>query len=187
MQQWWWTLCLFHGDTITPIVSPILSHTPLPRQTHSSCVAKPDLVSPSPGESGRLTNPTPPTTGHSNRQGRLASSSYSSRQVPPGRMTCVRRSYQEVGLSEGVISIPRRSWRESTESAYTYAWKQWVSREDNSAPMSSILRPLPVWEAVSHNSSENFWSLHESTMNDAILDSMPRPRARLVVCTMSGL
>ena len=43
-------------------------------------------------------------------------------------------------------------------------------------PKRSFLLP-------SHVSSENLWSLHESTMNDAILDSVPRllrPRARVL-------
>ena len=63
-------------------------------------------------------------------------------------MACVRRSYQEVGLSEGVISILRRSWRESTESAYSYARRQWDSWcleraiDPPSAPISSILEFL---------------------------------------------
>ena len=34
-----------------------------------------------------------------------------------------------------------------------------------------MYRPQAIILLPSHVSSENFWSLHESTMNDAILDS----------------
>ena len=39
----------------------------------------------------------------------------------------------------------------------------------------------------SHVSSDNLWSLHESTMNDAILDSVPRPRARVYECVLCAV
>ena len=56
-----------------------------------------------------------------------------------------------------------------------------------------VHRPQAIVLLQSHISSENLRSLHKSTMNDAILDSVPRllrPRAHVlmvVVCTMRGL
>ena len=65
-----------------------------------------------------------------------------------GCMACLRRSYRTEGLSEGVIEILRKSWRTSTETAYSSAWRQWDSwcfersADPFSAPVNLILEFL---------------------------------------------
>ena len=81
-----------------------------------------------------------------------------SRRTPPSvggggplaisRLACVRRSYAVEGLSDGVISIIRSSWRGSTEAAYTSAWGLWSSWcaglaiDPFSAPLRHVLEFL---------------------------------------------
>ena len=53
---------------------------------------------------------------------------------------------------------------------------------NRSTMVRGVHRPQAIVLFHSHVSSENLWSLHESTMNDAILNSVPRllrPRARV--------
>ena len=45
-----------------------------------------------------------------------------------------------------------------------------------------VHHPQAIVLLHSHVSSENLWSLHESTMNDAILDSVPALFARAHAC-----
>ena len=42
-----------------------------------------------------------------------------------------------------------------------------------------VHRPQAIVLLHSHVSSENLWSLHESTMNDAILDSVPHTKVKI--------
>ena len=65
-----------------------------------------------------------------------------------GRLACLRHSFHTEGLSDRVIEVIRRSWRKSTESAYSGAWKLWDSwcsqrsLDPLSVPVSEILEFL---------------------------------------------
>ena len=76
--------------------------------------------------------------------------------------------------SSSSSSVKRLAGKCEASNVYTKIDLRWS--EVCIDPKRSFLLP-------SHVSSENLWSLHESTMNDAILDSVPRllrPRARVL-------
>ena len=51
--------------------------------------------------------------------------SSNSRTSTSSRLAHLRRSYTAEGLSHKVIEMVSKSWRSSTESAYSLAWRQW--------------------------------------------------------------
>ena len=151
--------CLVHSmeGPLSLHVSAIRPHTSVPEQTrerrsisNSYCTSmvKPGLVPTRTQESCGLPNPSSPTTGYCNQPGGTNSSTGTRRPFPTSRMACIGQSLSSEGLSEGVISIIRQSWRPSTESSYSSAWRQWDSWcstrgiDPLSAPLSSILEFL---------------------------------------------
>ena len=116
--------------------------------SHCSSLAQPNLVPQTPGMLVQPTHSSTSSSGYSVQPTRTTPPSGSAEPAPTSRLACVGRSYRSVGLSEGVISVLRRSWRESTESAYSSAWRKWVSwclaraTDPLSAPLNSILEFL---------------------------------------------
>ena len=138
-------------------VSPICSYSSLSTQDRRgtcdstfSCpsVVEPNLVSNASQVSDRFSNSASFNSRHCDQSTRPQSSAGNQRSSPSSRMACLGQSYRSEGLSEGVISIIRQSWRSSTESAYSSAWRQWDSWcltrniDPLSAPLNSILEFL---------------------------------------------
>lgn len=71
----------------------------------------------------------PVTTSHKcdHRPQEPESSYGSGRAIPTSHLASLGRSYHTQGLSEGVIDLMQKSWRRSTESAYSSAWRIWHS------------------------------------------------------------
>ena len=113
-----------------------------------SGVAEPTLVPPIAIEPGRLPSSFASTLGDSEQPSRALPPSSNAGETTLSRLACIRRAGDLGGLSERVVSIIQNSWRESTELAYSSAWKQWISWcvEWNvnplSAPLSEILEFL---------------------------------------------
>ena len=67
------------------------------------------------------------------------------RSPSTGRVAYIGQQFRSRGFSEGVIAILRKSWRDTTESAYSSVWRKWnswcVTRDlyPISAPLSEIL------------------------------------------------
>ena len=151
--------CL-HRSMEMPIpiyVSTIHTNTPMLEQTEnrtgigsddSASLAQPGLVSSITEPARGLPNSTPPNRGYSHKPRRQQPSTGDEGQPPSGRLARLRRSYNSAGLSDKVIDIIRRSWRSSTESAYSSAWRQWerwcIERgcDPVSAPVGDILEFL---------------------------------------------
>ena len=148
--------CAFYAmeGTESLHVPPIRSNPSLSEQAmgggsissiDSTSVAQPNMVSPGSQKSGQLTSPSSSTSKHCHQSGGPATSVSRAGSTSSSRLACVRRSYRAEGLSEGVINIIRRSWRNSTESTYSTAWRQWDrwcferSLDPVSAPLSGIL------------------------------------------------
>lgn len=142
----------------TPVhVSTIcLDHT-LPGETsigaskssvNCSSLAQPALVPLSPQELNGLPNSAASSAEHSNWSRKREPPTGASRPSSSGRLAHLRRSLRSKGLSEGVIGLIRKSWRTSTESAYSSAWQQWDSWclgrgvDPLSAPLREILEFL---------------------------------------------
>ena len=135
--------------------SPICMHTSVSDKTprgssfgspHCPSVAKSALVPQGVGVPDRPSDPAPSVAKHHHQYRGPVASISSPGQIPSGRLACVGRSYQAIGLSDRVISILRKPWRGSTESVYSAAWHQWdcwcFQRAIDllSAPISSILK-----------------------------------------------
>ena len=116
--------------------------------TDSTSVAKPSVVSHSSQLSSRSTAAAASNTEHPDQPGRQESPTCSNGPPTLSRVACLRESYRAGGLSEGVVQLLRSSWRSSTETAYSSAWRQWDSwctqrgLDPLSAPVSSVLEFL---------------------------------------------
>ena len=106
---------------MVPSTSPEVNETTNPPTSHSGYCLRPRGTSSPPSSEGSSAN---------------------------GRLACLRHSFHTEGLSDRVIEVIRRSWRKSTESAYSGAWKLWDSwcsqrsLDPLSAPVSEILEFL---------------------------------------------
>ena len=76
-------------------------------------------------ELSRLPNFTSTMPGHSTRTRLSEPPDGSTRTPPSGRLAHLRESFNASGLSEGGIDLLNKSWRASTESAYSSAWRKW--------------------------------------------------------------
>ena len=138
-------------------VSTVCPHSSLPGQTQrgegdgcpdSSGVAKPDLVPTTTQELGRPSNHAPSYSEYRDQPRGSKPPNGHGGSPSAGRLACLRRSYRTEGLSDRVIDIIRKSWRLSTESAYSSSWRQWDSwclkrnTDPLSAPVSDILEFL---------------------------------------------
>ena len=116
--------------------------------TDCSSVAQSDLVSSVAEQLGGHTDSSSTHPGHCDKPYWPESSTSSARSPTTSRMACFRRSNQSRGLSERVIDMLWKSWRPSTESSYSTAWRQWnnwcIERQTNSttAPISEVLEFL---------------------------------------------
>ena len=106
------------GAAMVPSTSPEVNETTNPPTSHSGYCLRPRGTSSPPSSEGSSAN---------------------------GRLACLRHSFHTEGLSDRVIEVIRRSWRKSTESAYSGAWKLWDSwcsqrsLDPLSAPVNEIL------------------------------------------------
>ena len=147
----------FMGNPIPIYVSSIHSDLSVPEQNEvrailrtSDCtsVAQSSLVPAAPETSTGLPNSVTTNGGHSNRPGRIQPPNGNGGSPSASRLDHLRRSYNAEGLSDRVIEILRKSWRSSTEAAYSSAWKQWdcwcLERGSDpiSAPINTILEFL---------------------------------------------
>lgn len=138
-------------------VPPILSDLTLPVQAQSggdnshsdsSSVAKPGLVPTASEEPSGLATVASTSPGHPDQCVRPEPPAGNARASSTSRLACVRRSYRAERLSEGVMGIIRKSWRDSTESSYSSAWRQWDSwcaercTDPISAPLAEVLEFL---------------------------------------------
>ena len=151
-----WSLNLLEGSS--PVHVPtICPHPSLSEQAprgegdsnlNSPSVAQSDLVPTVTQELDRPSDPSPPHTGHCDQPRGPNPPNGNEGSPSSGRLACLRRSYRTEGLSDRVISIIRKSWRGSTESAYSSAWRQWDSWcfrrgiDPLSAPVRQILEFL---------------------------------------------
>lgn len=89
---------------------------------NSPSVAQSDLVPTVTQELDRPSDPSPSHTGHCDEPRGPNPPNGNEASPSSGRLACLRRSYCTEGLSDRIISITRKSWRGSTESAYSSAW-----------------------------------------------------------------
>ena len=116
--------------------------------TNSSSLAEPGLVSKSTGITNGRSNSTSGDSQHcdGHRQQHTPTSIPGSSTT--SRLAHIRQTFSTRGLSEGVITILNKSWRSSTESAYSSAWRQWSDwcgqwgLHPISAPLKDILEFL---------------------------------------------
>ena len=129
------------GCPITPVegssglyVSALLTNYSLPGEDQgqtSKCsvsgtsVEQPALVSHSNTEPSRLPDPVTASAEHSDELRGRDSSSSTLGTSTTSRLAHFRRSWSSEGLSDGVIELIGKSWRNSTESSYSSAWRQW--------------------------------------------------------------
>ena len=147
----------FMGNPIPIYVSSIHSDLSVSEQNEvrailrtSDCtsVAQSSLVPTAPETSTGLPNSVTTNGGHSNRPGRIQPPNGNGGSPSASRLAHLRRSYNAEGFSDRVIEILRKSWRSSTEAAYSSAWKQWdcwcLERGSDpiSAPINTILEFL---------------------------------------------
>ena len=69
----------------------------------------------------------PPVQKHPSEPGRSDASISESGPPFSSPMACLRRTFCSEGFSDGVIKLIRKSWCNSTESAYSSAWQMWNS------------------------------------------------------------
>ena len=116
----------------------------------SPSMAETELVSSATPICDRPPDPAPPLTGHPDRCGGLLPSIGTNGAPTIGRLDYIRRSCLARGLSDGVIGIIQKSWRSSTESAYSSAWRQWSGwclqrgADPFSAPLGDVLEFLLI-------------------------------------------
>ena len=124
------------AGTLSLHVSPVRPHQPLLTQVEGrealSCVDSPSLAQPNmvPTIVEQHCGPSYSSSTHTGYpvQPRRAKPSDGEGRSPSfSRLACLRRSFQAEGLSDEVVDIIRKSWRFSTESAYSSAWKRWDS------------------------------------------------------------
>ena len=151
--------CTIHtlGEPLPVSISTLRSHYSLSTEDQGGTVqCSPDR--PSLGQpavvphaielSGRVADLATSPPRHTSGTARRESSHGSGGPPPSSRLANLRQSYSAEGLSEGVISLISRSWRPSTESAYSCAWRQWdrwcTGRHIDplSAPLKDILEFL---------------------------------------------
>ena len=112
---------------------------------NSSSVEQPGMVPIITPESTGCTDPASQHNGHHTEPSGRATPTGSGGSPPASRMACIRQSYGSKGLSDRVVSIMQKSWRKSTESAYSSVWRQWSSWCDQqqvdpvSAPLNMVL------------------------------------------------
>ena len=141
---------LIHVPTICPHPS-LLEQAPGGKgdsNLDSPSVAQSDLVPTVTQEFDRPSDPSPSHSEYCDQPRGPKPPNGNGRSPSSGRLTCLRRSYRTEGLSDGVISIIRKSWRGSTESAYSSSWRQWDSWcfrwgiDPLSAPVRDVLEFL---------------------------------------------
>ena len=138
-------------------VPSICPHPTLPAQAQrgegdsspdSPSLAQPDLVPSASQRSDRPSNPPSPHSGYCDQFRGPKPPNGNGGPPSTGRLACLRRSYHAEGLSDRVINVIRKSWRVSTESAYSSIWRRWDSWcfgrgiDPLSAPISDILEFL---------------------------------------------
>ena len=90
-------------------------------------VAQLNLVPTIVEQSGGYPNPLATNPRYCDQPHRSESSISNPGPSPTSRMASFRRSIHAEGLSERVMDLLQKSWRQSTESAYSSAWRQWDS------------------------------------------------------------
>ena len=138
-------------------VSSVFPHSEVPEQdsqrasvSSNDCtsLAQPAVVSPTFVEFGRLSSASASCTRDCEQPRGLSPPFSSTGSSPSSRLACVRRAGSLRGLSERVVNVIQKSWRESTELAYSNAWRQWnrwcLERHTDplSAPLSEVLEFL---------------------------------------------
>ena len=73
------------------------------------------------------TDPASQHNGHHTEPSGRATPTSSGGSPPASHMACIRQSYGSKGLLDRVVSIVQKSWRKSTESAYSSVWRRWSS------------------------------------------------------------
>ena len=113
-------------------VPPICADSPVPQQDNRG------------GDNSSADSPSLAEPGHCIQPRRPETSTGGGRPSPSSRVVCVGRSCSTQGLSERVTDIIRKSWRASTESAYSNAWRQWVGwcLERETDPLSAPVRDI---------------------------------------------
>ena len=88
--------------------------------------------------------------------------------LPTSRLACIRGSSQARGLSDRVIDIIRKSWRTSTESSYSSAWRQWDCWciERNTDPFSAPLKDILEFLCEQFNMGKQYRTIN--TLRSAI-------------------
>ena len=145
------------GETKLLHVSPLLSDPKMPQRAESreglgttsgSGMAQSSLVPSTTESTGGHTGSITITEGHNHGPNGSAPPLSPGGSSSLGRLACVRRQLQSEGLSDGVVNIIRQSWRNSTEAAYSSAWRMWVrwccgrGGDPVSAPLSEVLEFL---------------------------------------------
>lgn len=138
-------------------VSPICPDSPLPglagrrggiSSTDSTGLAKPSLVSSATQESGGPPHTLTTCSEHHHEPRGSESPNSDGRTPSADHLAHLRRYYRTEGLSERLIGILRKSWRNATKSPYSNAWGQWdcwcldQHIDSISAPISDILEYL---------------------------------------------
>jgi len=102
-------------------------------------------------------------------------------------LACVWRAGNFRGLSERVVSVIQNSWRESTESAYSNAWKQWNcwclewGTDPLSAPLSEVLEFL----CEQFDSGKQHWTIKSAiSMTHDEVDGLRVGQHPLVSCCL---
>ena len=145
-------------DEALPLpVPPVGIDLQMPRQDqkgtdvgspHSSPLAESGVVPTSPRISSGPPNPAATNPRHSDESKWKEPPSDPPRPSSSSRVAHLKQTFRSKGLLEGVIEILKRSWRTSTQSAYSSTWGQWDSWctqrsiDPLSAPISSILEFL---------------------------------------------
>ena len=141
---------LIHVPTVCPHTS-VPGETPEGRSFSNPCrpsVVQPDLVFIDTGMPSGPTSTPSTIVRHCHKPRGPTPPTGCTGLVSSGRLACIRRAYEADNLSEGVISVLRKSCQESTESTYSAAWRQWdrwcveQTIDPLSAPLNSILEFL---------------------------------------------
>lgn len=114
------------------------------RSADSPSLAEPSLVPSAAQTSDRSSHTSAPCSEHDHEPRGSESPSGVGSAPSTGHLAHLRRHYHAAGLSEQVIHMLRKSWKNWTESSYSNAWRlldHWCLRRDTdplSAPVSNI-------------------------------------------------
>ena len=158
-----------------------------------SSVAESGVVSNSAGKPSGRTNAATRISEHPKKLGRHASSPSHQGPSSSGRLAHIRQNFSTRGFSEGVIGMLNRSWRNSTESAYTSAWRRWDCwcTTRNIHPLSAPLKEILEFLLKEFDSGKQYRTLN--TIRSAIsmthdeIDGTRVGQHEVVSCFMKGV